>query len=258
MVATDDSVLGSLSASPSPGLTTSYDAMVRAAIQPAYIASTVLTQDGFTQMEANFSLVFGLAVMMYESTLVPNQTPFDQFAEGNRSALSSSAQRGMNLFNGNARCNHCHTGATFSAATSGTNGFVNIGVSPTAEDGGQQPQNQGKFKIPSLRDAELTGPYFHKGKFLTLRQVVEFYNRGGDFANPEIDSQIRPLGLSSTDKDDLVSFLLSLTDERVRFERAPFDHPQLSPPNGPSLSAVGAGGNATPVGTYLGADPRAQ
>ena len=69
----------------------------------------------------------------------------------------------------------------------------------------------------------------------TLREVVDFYNRGGDFSDQNINDlspDITPLGLSDGEKDDLVAFLKSLTDERVRYRRAPFDHPQLVIPNG--------------------------
>ena len=69
----------------------------------------------------------------------------------------------------------------------------------------------------------------------TLEQVVEFYNRGNDFAQQNRDNVrnfIRPLGLTADEKGALVAFLKSLTDERVRFERAPFDHPQIFVPDG--------------------------
>ena len=90
----------------------------------------------------------------------------------------------------------------------------------------------GDFKTPGLRNVELTAPYMHNGGMLTLRQVVEFYNRGGDFPQPgSALAPIRP-PLTESEKDDLVAFLTSLTDERVRYDKAPFDHPQLFVPNG--------------------------
>lgn len=162
------------------------------------------------------------------------------------------------------------------------NGFYNIGVRPTSDDigvGGQDKwgnplsetrmAQQGKthllgnsfnpsknptvgpdtrvavdgaFKTPGLRNVELTGPYFHNGGQATLRQVVDFYNRGGDFArenHENLDADIRPLGLDEQQKEDLVAFLLSLTDDRVRFKRAPFDHPSLCIPNGHATDAGG-------------------
>ena len=131
----------------------------------------------------------------------------------------------------------------------------------------------GAVKAPQLRNVELTGPYFHTGSYLTLRQVVDFYMRGGDFpvTNAEdrdpnlvrIDLQSfgfgTTIGLPPQFQDGvpdaisqyavfpdvnastpepghltpehlkiaLVKYLLSMTDRRVKFEMAPFDHPEL-------------------------------
>jgi cytochrome c peroxidase len=147
----------------------------------------------------------------------------------------------------------------------------------------------GTFKAPQLRNVELTGPYFHNGGELTLRQVVDFYNRGADFDNTaEIDPNVHhpdanpTLNLFDQDKNDLVAFLKTLTDERVAFEKAPFDHPGLCVSNGADgsetsvttgsalpgggstaraadiqlcIDAVGAAGRGTRLGTFLNADP---
>ena len=93
----------------------------------------------------------------------------------------------------------------------------------------------GAFKAPGLRNVELTAPYFHNGGAATLEQVVEFYNRGGNFAQnniADLDADIQPLGLTAAEKSSLVAFLKALTDERVRRHAAPFDHPQLVVNNG--------------------------
>jgi cytochrome c peroxidase len=130
----------------------------------------------------------------------------------------------------------------------------------------------GAFKAPSLRNVELTAPYFHNGGQATLAQVVEFYDRGGDFLlenAASADPLIRPLGLTADERSDLVAFLQALTDERTRYDRAPFDHPSLSFPNGGTpgvldmtlfstvgvmddrilLPAVGSAGSSVPLGT---------
>jgi hypothetical protein len=97
---------------------------------------------------------------------------------------------------------------------------------------------EGAFKIPSLRNVALTAPYFHNGDALTLREVVEFYSRGGNVAplNQLSDgAPIEPLGvpgLTGAEVDALVAFMEALTDERVRYAQAPFDHPELFVPNG--------------------------
>jgi cytochrome c peroxidase len=112
----------------------------------------------------------------------------------------------------------------------------------------------GAFKTPGLRNVELTAPYFHNGGDRTLGDVVDFYNRGGNFPQfnqANFDPNIVILGLTQTQKDALVALLLGMTDERVRFRQAPFDHPQLFVPNLPDgvLPAVGAAG-ASPLRTF--------
>ena len=99
----------------------------------------------------------------------------------------------------------------------------------------------GSFKTSGLRNVELTGPYFHNGGQLTLEQVVDFYNRGGDFAIENLgplSPNIHPLGLDDTQKSSLVAFLKTLTDDRVRCELAPFDHPAIALPEGSTSNAA--------------------
>ena len=121
----------------------------------------------------------------------------------------------------------------------------------------------GSFKVPGLRNTELNAPYFHNGGKSTLMQVVEMYDDGGDFHNPTLAPLIRPLGMSDEELEDVVAFMLALTDERVRSQRAPFDHPQLFVPNGDTvpgtdnlveIPAVGAGGGAA-LGRFLNLNP---
>jgi len=97
---------------------------------------------------------------------------------------------------------------------------------------------KGAFKVPSLRNVELTAPYMHNGSLLTLEQVVDFYFRGGNFNNnAHFATVVFEQPITPEQKADLVAFLKSLTDERVRWERAPFDHPQLLIPNGHGTNA---------------------
>ena len=107
---------------------------------------------------------------------------------------------------------------------------------PTALDGA--------FKVPNLRNVELTGPFFHTGGSGTLQQVVEFYNRGGDFAIENLGDlapNINPLGLDAGQIADIVAFLEALTDERVRCKQAPFDHPEIILPEGHQTKDDGSG-----------------
>ena len=121
----------------------------------------------------------------------------------------------------------------------------------------------GAFKTPGLRNVELTAPYFHNGSMLTLEQVVEFYARGGNFPNnAELALNMQPVGGlrgNEVARAELVEFLKSLTDERVRNQTAPFDHPQLFIPSGDAaesmiaLAPTGGGPAAQPP--LLAVDP---
>ena len=261
-----DGVLGALRDPSGHGLRVGYVWLIREAFQDEWWRSTaILDRDGrqlgngiptrldqFTLMEANFSLFWGLAIQMYEATLVSDDTAFDRFARGDLAALSANQQLGLALFlGGKTGCTNCHGGAEFSNATVHNAGkeeaFSAIGVDPASEDAGRN----GRFKTSQLRNVELTGPYFHSGKYATLREVIDFYDRGGDVSNPSLE----PLGLTEAEKAALVDFLLALTDERVRYQRAPFDHPSLNVLNGPAISAVGAGGTVAPLPAFLGLSP---
>lgn len=160
----EDSVLGSHATPTKRGLKESYADLIRAAFDPHWW-NAAGQFNGYTQMESNFSMFWGLAIMMYESTLVSDETPFDKFvgypgSPGNPNALTAQQQRGLVVFRGNGQCVSCHKGAEFTGAATvlqpggdeGTviesmflktgelaiydNGFYNTGVRPTAEDRG--------------------------------------------------------------------------------------------------------------------------
>ena len=239
-VSVQDSVLGPFARGGDlPGLQPqySYRALIQAAFEPRYWESLQLVDEsgapvasrGFTQAEYNFPLFWALALQAYQSTLVSDDSRFDRFAEGDPAALTAEEHAGLQIFQNQGRCATCHGGPEFSNAVYPGNrpdAFERTGVRPAAEDLGA---GNGQFKSVTLRNVELTGPYFHNGGAATLEQVVEFYIRGGDF-NPVND--IRPFNVSPAQKAALVAFLKALTDDRVRHERAPFDHPELCVPDG--------------------------
>lgn len=297
-VAVDDSVLAAYRDASGKGLdagTASYAALIRGAFRPEWWSGTQITPAGCTQMEANFALFWGISVMMYEATLVSDQSPYDRFAAGDATALTDEARIGLSIFLQEGRCFGCHIGPEFAGSAVSTVrpvigplalienmgmmqgtafydvGFYNIGVRNTAEDlgiGASHPQFgalsyvrqaaagrirdprfvigprsrvavDGAFKTPSLRNVELTGPYMHNGGMKSLTEIVEFYTRGADFFQENIRDlapgvqgipvlQNNPAGVAA-----VVEFLKHLTDERVRFQSAPFDHPELLLPNGP-------------------------
>ncbi|MBD2774024.1 cytochrome c peroxidase [Iningainema tapete] len=300
-----DSVLGADSRSPQLGLNIpSYDNLIKQAFKNEWWNSnriirvnadgsrTILQQGAvgqslpenqFELRDWNFSLFAGLAMQKYISTLVSDQTPFDEFQAGDTTALSDQEKRGLSVFvtatngtattpgtNGGGNCNTCHTIPEFTRASvrrtagiastdsgnplinNAANGFIaNYGVRPASEDPGAGDFTTSRFKIPSLRNIALTAPYMHNGGMATLEQVVDFYNRGrGDDGG----RTAAPLGLSNAQKADLVTFLRTgLTDERVLYEKAPFDHPQLFIPNGHpgnQFSVTPSGNtNGTPTAT---------
>ena len=387
----NDSVLGSVALSTKDnlqkGLNTRYEQLIKEAFNPRYWSYGRLGEFGssrpgsgkqswaaYRQIEANFAMFFALAIQMYESTLISDDSPFDQSAVdefGTPIGLSESAQRGMHIFR-DAHCALCHIGPNFTSAAIVTNGilqklnpsafgnttfristtnvvtatsatagkmffdtgFTGTGVTPVENDiglgdtdpfgnplsfsdqymqllagdtgavvdpfvadvrpcdldtpiatdsdtphpllftraDGVQQQSQstadcfnpdatfiptvaavfaelkkpdrrrflsaakGSYKIPTLKNIELTGPYMHNGGMATLDEVLQFYVRGGNFETDpkefakvfdQVDVRVSPEKF-----EDLRNFLLSLTDERVRYERAPFDHPELIIPHG--------------------------
>jgi hypothetical protein len=118
------------------------------------------------------------------------------------------------------------------------------GISQSPLSCNDETSKQAFFKAPQLRNIALTAPYFHNGGELTLEQVVEFYNRGGDFNSVAdmkvMDTDIGILGLTLQEKQDLVDFLRNgLTDPRTVAQSAPFDHPELTTPNGEAVASNG-------------------
>jgi len=150
----------------------------------------------------------GKAIAAYERTVLSGNAPYDRYKAGDEKALSAGAVRGMKLFFGKARCSACHSGPNFT-----DNGFHNIGVGMDAKepDPGRFAVTKllgdtGSFKTPTLREIARTAPYMHDGSHATLKQVVEYYNKGG-ISNPYLDEEIAPLKLSDREQEDLILFM---------------------------------------------------
>jgi cytochrome c peroxidase len=169
-----------------------------------------------------------MAIATYERALFSNQAPVDQFVQGQPPPLTQQELQGLQIFNEVGRCRVCHVGPRFTNDT-----FQYIGVRPQADDLGRfgvtnNPGDRGRMKVPSLRNVEMRAPYFHNGEMATLEDVVDFYDRGGDFDAPNKNPAIAPIGLSPTEKAALVAFLRRpLTDPRIPAAAAPFDRPAL-------------------------------
>ncbi len=170
----------------------------------------------------------GKAIASFQRTLISGNSAFDRFDyDGDEKAISESAKRGRKLFFGKARCNLCHFGTNFSDEK-----FHNIGVGWEGEtlDVGRfhvtkKQEDMGAFKTPTLREVSRTAPYMHDGRFPTLMEVVNHYNRGG-VKNPFQDNQIIPLELTEKEKKDLVEMLRTLNGEGWQHATAPASFPK--------------------------------
>ncbi len=186
-----------------------------------------------------------LAIGVYERTQFSDQTPLD-LANAGITPLPANEQNGRNTFT-NVSCAVCHAGNLLTDQT-----FRNIGLRPAAEDTGRfqvtGAQNDlGEFRVPSLRNVGLRSSFMHNGRLQTLEEVVQFYNRGGDFPNePNVPNNlIQPRGLNAGQQANVVAFLRnSLTDKRVRDEMPPFDRPRLytESTNVPQITGTGRAG----------------
>lgn len=194
----------------------------------------------------------GQAIATFERTIISFDAPIDRFLAGDEKAISDSAKRGWELFNGKARCNTCH-GRIDVLPLFTDDLFHNIGVgvqridfdsvarkAAAAVEAGesidalaigdaeaselgrflvtQEPKDMGAFKTPPLRNVEITAPYMHDGSEATLEAVIDFYDRGGN-NNPYLDGGMRPLKLTDQEKADLVALMKTFTSSDLgRFD----------------------------------------
>lgn len=193
------------------------------------------------------------AIAAFQRTILSGNSKYDQYLKGS-TALSAAEQRGMNLFFGEkAECFHCHSSFNFNdqIVHAGSRivetpfhntGLYNIGGTgafPEPNRGvyelTQLVKDMGKFRAPSLRNVEVTGPYMHDGSIETLEQVLEFYAAGGrnitsgphagdGRANPNKNDFINQIALTAGDRADLLAFLKTLTDHEL------LTNPKLSDP----------------------------
>ena len=193
----------------------------------------------------------GKSTEAYERLLVSRDAPFDHFVEGDDSAISASARRGLKLFIGKAACVQCHSDGTFTDNKVHNTGIPQTGPNVPAQDDGHfvnadlmlkngyngktqfsddievgteklakitvDAANTGAFRTKSLRHVEHTGPYMHNGSMDTLEDVIEFYDQGGGDSGfvGEKDELLLPLNLEAGERADLVEFLKTLTGDPI-------------------------------------------
>ncbi|MFM8551854.1 MAG: cytochrome-c peroxidase [Nitrospiraceae bacterium] len=162
----------------------------------------------------------GKALAAFERTILSGNSPADRFdMGGEEQAISESAKHGLALFQGKARCTRCHSGFNFTDEQ-----FHNLGIDWDTDkvDLGRylvskDQEDVGAFKTPTVREIARTAPYMHDGRFATLEEVVEFYDRGG-IANPHLSNLIVPLDLTAQEKRDLVEYMRALNGEGWQVE----------------------------------------
>ena len=161
------------------------------------------------------------AIASFVRMIRSENSPYDRFTAGDKTALNADQQRGLQVFRTRGNCTFCHREPAFSDEILHNTGVAwqpgADGIGGTYQDDGQfavsrNERDRGKFKTPTLREIGRTAPYMHDGSLATLADVVEFYDKGGR-RNPNLFPIIRPLGLSPEEKRVLVTFLESLSGE---------------------------------------------
>ncbi len=205
-----------------------------------------LFESAFANKEVTFERIVQ-ALSSFVRSLISLNSPFDEYAyEGNDSAISASAIRGMNLFfSEKLECHHCHGGFNFTQSTShekqliDRRPFHNTGLYNVVGKGKAKgyplidiglgeistlARDNGRFRAPTLRNIEVSAPYMHDGSIATLSDVLDFYAAGGrnivegiyqgdGRANPLKSPFIKGFEMTEQDKLDLLVFLSTLTDK---------------------------------------------
>ena len=184
------------------------------------------------------------AIASFERVLISFESPYDHYLRGDKSAISESQKRGMQLFfSEKTECFHCHGGFNFTdssvhentaipPARFHNNGLYNVdgkGGYPKSDQGlyklTSDIKDMGKFKAPTLRNIAVTGPYMHDGSIETLEAVVDHYsnggrdiregdNRGFGTISPLKSPFVKGFKITAEERQDLLNFLHSLTDPK--------------------------------------------
>lgn len=183
------------------------------------------------------------ALAQFERTLISADSPYDRYLAGSYQPTASEL-RGMALFMNSpvpeknlrgANCGHCHGGSKTFKELFHNNGLDSQPTDPGREKATGEVADQGRFRVPTLRNIALTAPYMHDGRFSTLSQVLDHYN--GHIQNsPTLSTFLQgvsnepggtSLALTSGEKTDIVAFLNLLTDSTF------ITNPAFSDPNQP-------------------------
>ena len=200
------------------------------------------------------------ALAGFQRTLISGRSPYDRYTQDKQEdALTEAQKRGMDLFfSERLECFHCHGGFNFSDATVSArssfdetsfnnNGLYNLDARGAYPPGNQglfelsgKDRDRGRFRAPSLRNIAVTAPYMHDGSLETLSDVLDHYARGGRLVasgpsagdgaqNPNKSLFVRRFELSASEKQDVIDFLRSLTDDEFLHDPR-FADPGAAPP----------------------------
>lgn len=182
----------------------------------------------FSDGEINVAKV-SEALTSFVMSISSSSSSFDHnFRNATTTIFSPSQERGFQLFFGKYNCGSCHQLFSSSGYSVGLEGdeLLNIGLDATYTDNGfggvtKNVSDNGKFKIPNLRNVALTPPYMHDGRFKTLEEVINHYSKGVQ-QHPNLDFRLKDesgnalvLNISEEEKEDLIAFLHTLTDNEL-------------------------------------------
>ncbi len=153
------------------------------------------------------------SIACFERSLLSGDSKYDKVTSGNNGLeFTDEESRGQDLFfSETTNCSQCHNGFNFTDYS-----FQNNGLYEVYNDDGRYrhtliESDRALFKVPSLRNLSFTAPYMHDGSYSSLQEVLLHYNSGG--ANhPHKSPFVKPLNLSQQELDDLMAFLLTLSD----------------------------------------------
>ncbi|MDX1652911.1 MAG: cytochrome c peroxidase [Brumimicrobium sp.] len=150
----------------------------------------------------------------FQRSLYKENSVYDDWRRGAEGDFSQ-LKRGYDLFTNKLNCAACHSGSNFT-----DNGLKNNGIYERFSDQGHylisgDSSDIGKFKVPGLRNVEITSPYMHDGSIATLEEVIEHYASGGK-NHPNKSELIQPFTLTPKEKEDLLFFLRSLSDKEIK------------------------------------------
>ncbi|HEC74877.1 MAG TPA: tryptophan tryptophylquinone biosynthesis enzyme MauG [Methylophaga aminisulfidivorans] len=167
-----------------------------------------LFESAYGDAEINTQRI-AMALATFQRTLVSNTSSFDLWVNGDEHAISSSAQRGFQIFNNEAQCAACHKSWRFT-----DDSFHDIGLdSPDLGRGKVIPVEvtimQHAFKTPTLRDLPENGPFMHDGSMSDLEEVIKHYEDGG-IQRESLSKEMKPFELTEQQRTDLIAFLKTL------------------------------------------------